>query len=465
MNRLAIAMIQTQYTDLPKHGKYKAAYKRFDLYWGLGVEHETYLKTTQTKDIVTFEGAMKQERYSVNYYAVYKPEPLKAALAQLVAVEGGSLRVPILVNSHSMTHCDVFNIHRTTYEKTPKPNPAYCGVTFWEWICGLSPWLRDSFDACFTWDGDTVEFMTQRFYKATVKECMAELRDITGRFEAELKRLPRKGFLSGYGPLCLAAPKNEPFAMHLTNLRNVAMFNNGTLHINLTLPTRLGWNRRPLCWKRFVSQHRSLARLIQWLEPVMIAVYGSGDPLAAVSDRYAAGSQRVAVSRYIGLGTFDTDAMFAGKVLTLKRAVLGPMPWYDWLAERTDYIQLDSIGMDLNFNKHGAHGLELRFFDQMPYDALEGLLEKLVLVMDAALAIKGVEDPRKNGVWWSAAGQSLLEGKGWQLSAEQQESLYKAFHIRNIVCKEPMYVEDVWKCICRELERYKGVCWKYMMPV
>jgi hypothetical protein len=98
----------------------------------------------------------------------------------------------------------------------------------------------------------------------------------------------------------------------------------------------------------------------------------------------------------------------------------------------------------------------------MPYDALETLLEKLVLVMDAALAIKGVEDPRKNGVWWSAAGQSLLEGKGWQLSVEQQESLYKAFHIRNIVCKEPVYVEDVWKRICRELERYKGVCWKYM---
>jgi hypothetical protein len=452
-----------QYTDLPKHIKYKGAYRAFDYYWGLGIEHETYLKTSQIKEISTFEGAMKPERYSVNYYAVYKTAPLLEALGRLLALEGGKLCVPFLVNSHSMTHCDVYNIHRTTYEKIPKLNPSFEGKTFWDWICSVSPWMRLQFDKCFTWDGDTVEFMTQGFYNTTVKECMKELRYITGKFEQELRALPRRGILTGYGPLSLAAPKNEPFAIHLTNLRNVAMFNNGTLHINVTLPTRLGWNRKPLCWKRFVGAHRRLARLIQWLEPVFVAVYGSGDPLAVVSDRYAAGSQRVAVSRYIGIGTFDTDKMSIGKILTMKRADLGPMPWYDWLAERTDYIQLDSVGLDLNFNKHGAHGLELRFFDQIPYDSLESLLETLVLCMDASLALKDIVDPRKDGVWSSMAGQGLLEGKGWQLSVEQQERLYAVCCIRDTLCKEPQYVEDVWKKVCVGLERYKGVCWKRMV--
>jgi hypothetical protein len=139
------------------------------------------------------------------------------------------------------------------------------------------------------------------------------------------------------------------------------------------------------------------------------------------------------------------------------------MPWYDWLAERTDYIQLDSVGLDLNFNKHGAHGLELRFFDQMPYDSLERLLEILVLVMDASLALKDIADPRKDRVWADMAGLALLEGKGWQLSVDQQERLYSVFSIPNTFCKEPHYVEDVWKKICIELERYKGTCWKRMM--
>jgi hypothetical protein len=141
------------------------------------------------------------------------------------------------------------------------------------------------------------------------------------------------------------------------------------------------------------------------------------------------------------------------------------MPWYDWLAEKTDYIQLDSVGLDLNFNKHGAHGLELRFFDQMPYDLLEKLLENLVLVMDASLGLKDSSDPRKDTVWFTMAGFALLEGKGWQLSVEQQERLYSVFGIRDILCKEPQYVEDVWKKVCVGLERYKGACWKRMVGV
>jgi hypothetical protein len=194
----------------------------------------------------------------------------------------------------------------------------------------------------------------------------------------------------------------------------------------------------------------------------MIAIYGSGDPLSAISERYAMGSQRVAVSRYIGVGTFDTEKMCAGKILTLKRAELGPMPWYDWLAEKTDYIQLDSVGMDLNFNKHGAHGLELRFFDQMPYSSLEKVLEILVLVMDASLKFQKIEDPRKDAVWGAMAGQALLEGKSWHMSVEQQSRLYAIFRITNTIVKEPQYVEDVWKKVCGALEAYKGECWKRM---
>jgi hypothetical protein len=157
--------------------------------------------------------------------------------------------------------------------------------------------------------------------------------------------------------------------------------------------------------------------------------------------------------------------MITGKILTRKRDCLGPMPWYDWLAERTDYIQLDSIGMDLNFNKHGAHGLELRIFDQIPYDTLDFLLKRLIHIMDASLALKKVEDPRKHLGWSSMAGWALLNGRGWKLSVEEQELLYSTFQITDIVCKEPMYVEDVWTILCIKLERYKGVCWKRMVAM
>jgi hypothetical protein len=453
-------MSGAQYRDLPKHKRYNGSYRRFDYYWGLGIEHETYFKTSQKKEIQSFEGILKPERYSVSYYAVYKSDTLQKVLADVIKTNGGTLQVPVLANSHTFTHVDLYGAHKTTYEKVPKPNPQYSGKTFFEWICEKSKWIQEKFNHSFVWDGDTIEIITQNFYKATVKDVMAEIRQSTLQLEQEMKRLPKQGILTGYGPLQLATPVNEPWAFYLTNPRNVAMFNNGTLHINVTLPTRLGWNRKPLCWKSFVKKHERLARLIQWIEPMLIAVYGSGDPLATVSERYARGSQRVAVSRYIGLGTFDTETMVAGKILQIPR---GRLPWYDWLYERTDYVQLDKIGLDLNFNKHGAHGLELRFFDQMSYDNLEEVMKMLVLVMDCSLTMKQVENPVKNVDWISSAGQALLYGPGWQVSVSQLEAVFQTFQIYDVIHKEPLYVTDALQKLFQHLNSRRGECYKLMI--
>ena len=450
--------------QLPKHKKYKSAYKSFDYFWGLGIEHELYLKTSQKKDITTLDENMKPERYSVDYLKVYKPEPFRQALIDYLKQSGGKIQVPVLLNSHSFTHCDLYNVHKTTYEKVPKPNPNYAGKTFWDWICEKSTWLREHYDQDFMWDGDTLEIITLKFYKATVKSVMAELCNTAITLEAELSKLPKQGLLVAYGPLTLAMPRNEPFAVHLTNLKNVAMFNNGTIHINLTLPTRLGWHgTRPFSWKKFRRQHQRLARFIQWLEPALIAVYGSGDPLARVSERFAVASQRVAVSRYIGLGVYDTEKMDTGKILQVSRDHYGPLPWYDWLYNHCDYYKLEKIGLDLNFNKHGAHGLELRFFDQMPYDKLEEVMRRLVLVMDVSLKIKKVANPRICKSWQEAAAEALLKGQGWCIGVDQQRDLYDAFQIK-IPPKEPVYVVEWLDDFFRQLEEYKGKCWNYMCP-
>lgn len=449
-----------QYRDLPKHAHYKSAYRRFDYYWGLGIEHETYLKTTQTKEIQSFEGIMKPERYSVNYYKSYKDETIMESLNKYIKEKNGSIEVPILVNSHSFTHADIYGYHKTTYERSPKPNPQYTGKTMFDWVCEYSNWCKENYGKAFVWDGDTIEFITQNFYKATLKEIMDEIRTTTKQFELELKKLPRHGLLVAYGPLSLAMPTNEPFAFHLTNLRNVSMFNNGTIHINLTLPTRLGWNAQPLCWKLFVRQHKRLARCIQWLEPFFIAAYGSGDPLAQIDDCYAKGSQRLAVSRYIGLGTFDTHTMPTGKILQIDRT---GFPWYEKLYKKTNYAHLDKVGLDLNFNKHGAHGLELRFFDQMPYDKLEEVMKRLILLMDYSLQTKKLPNPTKCVLWQSWAEEALLEGTAWQISVESCEYIFKLFGLYKTVLKEPYYIQEFLEILFKNLESFKGKCWNLMI--
>jgi hypothetical protein len=381
--------------------------------------------------------------------------------------------VPVLLNNHSFTDADVFGEHKTTYERVPQPNPRYEGKSLYEWASLYSAWLRDERDQIFTWDGDTVEFMTQRFYNARVADVIAELVAGEERFVAELATLPKRGLLCAYTPLRLAAPVNEPWATYLTHPRGISMFNNGTIHVNVTLPTRLGWNREPLWWGDFVEKHRRLARLIQWLEPLWVACYGSGDPFATRATKpetralFAAGSQRLAVSRYIGVGTYDTAAMPRGKILQVPRPGSGEIPWYDWLYTRTAYAPLGVIGLDLNFNKHGAHGLELRFFDQMPMESLRLILCQLVVLMDVALSPSakraGIPDPRQHPAWQVAAGESLYYGPDWRVEPEFLVAIAAATGADALDQKEPMTPHAALTALMGALHHQKGWCWQRMI--
>ena len=114
-----------------KHKKYKTAYKPNDFYWGLGVEHETYLETAKFKQI-SLKGLKenkKPERYSVNYYNIYTQDAFNTAVDSLFK-DNDKILIPILVNSHTFQKTDIYEEHKTTYEKIPKPNPKFSKKPF-----------------------------------------------------------------------------------------------------------------------------------------------------------------------------------------------------------------------------------------------------------------------------------------------------------------------------------------------
>jgi hypothetical protein len=248
------------------------------------------------------------------------------------------------------------------------------------------------------------------------------------------------------------------------------MFNNGTIHINVTLPTRLGWNRLPLFRRNFLEQHRRLARLIQWIEPLWIAAYGSPDPFFEAAPHeghwFAAGSQRLAVSRYIGVGTFDTDQMPVGKILQIRRADAGPIPWYDRLHTRMAYEPLDVIGLDINYNKHWAHGLEIRIFDQMPIACLRSVMLDIVVLMDIAMDRRSpiAANPRGDLIWQTAAELSIYEGSRWNPPPDYLTSLCAACGITNAdIGKEPLTATQALQWFQRISIPHHGFCWNKMV--
>jgi hypothetical protein len=237
------------------------------------------------------------------------------------------------------------------------------------------------------------------------------------------------------------------------------MFNNGTIHINVTLPTRLGWNKTPLWRGDFVEKHRRLARLVQWLEPLWIAVYGSGDPLTSSNQKgFAAGSQRLAVSRYIGVGTFDTDVMPVGKILQIYRK----STLYPWYKTDTAYDTLDVIGLDINFNKHWAHGLELRFLDQLPMECLRAVIEQVVVLMDLALEGFAVPDPRKDPSWIAAASAGIYRGPLWEVVPIEINAICAALRIGEHQ-KAPLSPAAALSWLFEQLEPRRAFCWDNMV--
>lgn len=450
-----------------KHLKYKSAYKPNELYWGLGVEHETYIETSKLKQVSLKElkENRKQERYCVNYYSVYNTESLDLAQNGLFT-EDDKILIPILINSHTFQKTDINGEHKTTYERLPKPNTKFNGQTLHDWMKKENPdvFLED-YEKTYTFDGDTIEFMTQQFYKATIRSVVDELITSERDFMRAFNSLPRDGLLKAYGPFRIAQ-QNYPFASYLTNLKNNAMFNNGTIHINITLPTMLNDKAEIADMPLFIEQHRNYARVFQWISPLLLAKYGAYDPLCESKtngERYSAGSQRVAVSRYIGLGTYDTDNMEPGKILTRGRDKLVDIDWYESFHKKVDYKFLDDLGMDINFNKHFCHGLEFRIFESIPYDDITDILMILVHLADFSLS-KTVSNPKKSKVWHKIAENCVHNGKGYYIDVPEQNELLSIFDISH-TSKEPICIIDLLDIIIEFIfSRYKdGVCVKYMI--
>lgn len=426
-------------SPLEKHKKYIPAYKPGDFFWGIGIEQETYLEISggiQVPGTLILENH-RRERYAVDYFSNYKPAVFKSALACKFKPDQ-YYQLPLLLNSHSFLHTDKFGYHRTTFERIPKPSEKFCGRTLFEEFSQADSYFKKQFENKFLFDGDTVEFATLKFYKATVEDAIEELERARAEFIKHTNKVQKKIGFYPDNPIVYPS-SNYPFAIYLTNKQNLGIFNNGTYNINLTIPTKLNERAEIADWKLFKEQHRRAIRLIQWLEPFLLAKYGSPDPCAFFGNPhskslFSAASQRCAVSRYIGVGTFDSDEMPRGKVLQRPASTFSVVNdnigWYKKFYVRNAYATQRDLGFDINFNKHKNHGIEIRFFDNFPTAELKPLMHLLVFILDHAVKVPDVPNPIHSLVWNNLVADVMRFGKNFIISEDILATYERIFNIR-----------------------------------
>jgi len=409
-------------------------------YWGIGLENETYL---QFEESLVVSGEFIQEnigceRYSIDYRTCYKPDSLPHLL-ETGFDKNKKYTVSRMINSHSLDKLDLSYQHKTLAGTTPpEDNPEYLGKSILEAFLETQPYNIQSMltqknnpMGSVNFDGDSIEFVTKYFENRTISDSCDELAATKQLF---IDKLNESSVLEGK----LNFPKyNIGLNMFMSNQENLVLFNNGTYHFHITLPT-LTQNSRIVDYPEFDRIHANAIYLLQWFEPLFITTLGSPDIMGAISTKYdlkekfASGSMRNAMSRYTGVGTFN-KVMSKGKVLTypveefrklLKFGKEENVWWRDQIESELGYELLSDVGLDFNQEKMYQSGFEFRSFDEFPASYLNDVLLAIILICEHSLNLPNVSWGHDSAVWNNLVFKSLKNGHLTEINeAEKKEVL------------------------------------------
>lgn len=430
-----------------KHVKYLHHYDDANktLFWGLGIENEAYFMLDSlysSKQFATLK--QKRERYSVDYYKNFKEESLKKVFDILKTCD--QLTYPIYVNAHTFQRTNPVLEHKTYYDAEGTPNPKYT-ESIHDILLKENEYYRKTYDQSFVFDGDSIEFITQNFYNTTVDQCCHEFIEHKSRFLREISPFFKKWNI---GTLQYPDHNYGLVSFLTTQKKQLSVCNNGTYHINLTLPTILE-NGVILDKNRFAKEHLHLIELIQIVEPLFVACYGTPDLFSLIDENYCIGSLRVGLSRYISLQTFDTTSPINGKLLLMNK----PEDPDFWMNQMTDtpYYMNQSIGYDINFNKFKNHGIEIRFFDWFPEAYLKDVMNFFVLLAQHSLTLVVV--PFDKSAYQSIIKKCVQKGHTCMLTKEECNQILTDLGLAHIYCSYTphallCYINDILFDLYRE---------------
>lgn len=410
-----------------KHMKYMSSYDTCDasdtcdttLFWGLGIENETYLMLSQLLPATQFRKLIpKRERYSVNYFNNFKPEPFSSTLNTLRSID--SLTYPVYINSHTFKSTDIRLQHRTLYDEEVRPNQTFT-ESIHDILMRENAYYQKVYDKSFVFDGDSIEFITQSFYNATVDQCVNELIQIKRDFQQEVFPFFKE---KGIGAVQFPDHNYGLVTMLSTFKKNLLVCNNGTHHLNITLPTLLK-NGRIVDKNAFARTHLTYINCIQMIEPLFVACYGTPDVLSIIDPAYSMGSLRVSLSRYISLQTFNTSSPVNGKLLLMPKPA-DKAYWYNQLKD-SPYLINQTIGYDINFNKFKNHGVEIRFFEWFPEEYLIDVANFFVLLAQHSLTSNTFPFQKIN--YNSILQGCVQKGFMYELSVTESNQIVEDLHL------------------------------------
>lgn len=446
---------QPSIESLPENTRrYMQYFNKTDtMFWGIGIENETYLELDPI--IISGEKILKQlgrERYSVDYTKNYDIKAVKEVMRR-VYDEKKNYQVSRMVNSHALSKTDRKGENRTLYTKDTKINPKFSGKSileeWFEYDLEVQQKIHPS-DKTLTnvfFDGDTIEFITENFYNTDTFKVSQELILNRQWFLSRFRKFKEDTGLWPHIQTVDFVREHPGLNTFITQSDRIVLFNNTTIHVHLTLPTPIK-DGVIIDQLQFTKVHKNAIRMIQWFEPFFIATLGSPDLFNQFEgEGYSGGSMRTTLSRYIGIGTYNTDKMEEKKILTKPITEVRPVGtwWRDLVEKEMRYIlPTDEIGLDFNYAKYYQSGLEFRILDGFPMEILKDVLDVILLICEHSLHLEKVQNPISIETWNQIVYRTMRDGCATKVNRDEMLFLAQALRIPIIINETEIKLEEFY---------------------
>jgi hypothetical protein len=125
--------------------------------------------------------------------------------------------------------------------------------------------------------------------------------------------------------------------------------------------------------------------------------------------------------------------------------------WYRRYHEKSGYVPLEKIGLDINYKKHYNHGIEVRFFDWFPEERLLELLEILVYAANHALEKGSIFNCAASESWNDTVMGVFEEGAQYRLTSSALASYEKLFQCELV--GKSLTIHDMFLIIRKHLRK------------
>lgn len=302
-------------------------------------------------------------------------------------------------------------------------NIAYSGKPIIELIRGAVV-LRTMMDSgLLSFDESLIKISTSDIYDTTTEKCIHELITSCEDITHNLRNIfSEHDILSSYGLVrlqdynyCVVKYFDDP--IHYFSFSPGASYN-----IFLMLPTDLNLTGVPKNMNEFIEQHNNAIRAIQWIEPLMIAVYGTPDLLSVFDPSFSKGSKRNSIGSESCPGSYDSTKEYSTDTTT-------DMPsWFHQYHTNTGYVVNTVFGLDIILRKTKCYGIEIRFMDHVLPSHMYNIINIILLLCQHALT-NPVSNPVTNTTWNDAILRALRDGHEMRLCHEYINCINKEFEM------------------------------------